>query len=361
MLGFLSGWRKPDRQKAGGPMLPAEQRHRIYIAATAIVVCVALLLVLFGNRGSALQRCEGAILQSQRSACLDTLAGIENNASICSLIGYAQVRDSCIASVAEHTANITLCTHVAATNEMAGCVLSVSNATRNINDCAFAGAPYNSTCAYNIASEDRFASAYDCALIGNATLRSECAYLHDYSNATTGENASYCTALPDTHNMSLLEGMFDMNITTSPQFFEFSLINATPQSYCYYHLALNTQNRSLCDFLSGSMGTLCNANFTHPTQSTNITNETVCNYAPAGLKSACEYGLLSARAVSEKNVSLCMQISNTTDLQYQYSCISAIAMRYNDSSYCSYINNSTIEQNCVISAKYAKSASNETV
>jgi hypothetical protein len=357
MLGFPPGRRKPSQQKASETDASTSQQHMLYIAATALVLCIALLLVIFGNRGNALQRCEGVILQPQRSSCLDALAGIERNASVCDLIGYAQLRDSCIEGIAELTSNITLCTQVTAAGDRADCVFNISNSTRNIGYCALVGAPYNSTCAYNIASRDRFASEQDCALIENATLRSECMYLYYYGSAMASKNASYCAALPGKVNMSLLSAIFMVNSSLSSQLMELSMLNATPQSYCYYNLAVLTPNRSLCAFTSGFMNTLCNATLSSPAQSANITNETACNYVPAEWKPACEFWMLSAQAISKRNASLCMQISTVTviGMQDQYSCISSLAEKYGNASYCAYISNSTVEQDCVMSVRYANS------
>lgn len=329
--------------------------------ATAFIVFVALLIVLFGNHGSALQQCEGIILSPQRSSCLDTLAGIENNASICKQITYSQARDSCIAGIAERMSNITMCSQVVSQQDMVGCVVSISNSTRNITDCALAGAPYDSTCAYSIAKEDGFTRVSDCEKIANATLSTECTYLYDYSKAAATKNASYCAALPNARNMSLLSAIFATNNINSSQAIQFSLVNATPQNYCYYNLALKTPNIGLCNFTSGYMNSLCKASFSTAIKGENLTNETVCNYAPKGAQSLCKYGVLSTLAISERNVSRCLQIINVTVPQYQYSCISSLAIRYNDSSYCNYISNSTVAQGCVMSVAYEKDISNTIV
>jgi hypothetical protein len=140
----------------------------------------------------------------------------------------------------------------------------------------------------------------------------------------------------------------------------FSLINATPQSYCYYRLAVETPDKGLCGLTSGMMSTLCNATFENVTPHGGM-NETLCDSATSNsIKYLCEYGVLSALAISERNVSPCMQINSTLGAQYPYYCISALATKYGDASYCTYIGNSTIEQDCTISAEYAKASANTT-
>jgi hypothetical protein len=222
-----------------------------------------------------------------------------------------------------------------------------------------------------MASKDKFANVQDCTLIENATLRSKCTYLYYYGRATESMNASYCTALPNTVNMSLLTAIFATNGSMlNPQQMELLLHNATPQSYCYYDLAVQIPNRSLCALASGFVNTLCNATFSSPVQGTNITNETAgmnitdemayCNYYAATeplLKSECEFGILSALAISKRNVSLCAQISTA---QYRYSCISSLAEKYGNASYCTDISNSTAEQECVTSVEYGGSVTNTT-
>src|SRR5271157_704046 len=246
-----SGTRKPDQQTAGTEVLPQRQRRMIYVAMASAVVLVALILVLLGNRGSALQRCKGVLLQPQRDMCLAGLAKIEDNASVCNSISDAQSRDGCTVSIAERTSNATLCGQASAAEERGACVLNVSSATRNPSYCSNVGAPYNSTCWYNSAREDNFSMAQDCTQIGNDTLMSRCTYLYYYNRAESRGNASYCASLPNSTDAPLLTAMFAANFSMA---LELAAINVTPRSYCYYKLAVQTYNRSLCSRASGRAG-----------------------------------------------------------------------------------------------------------
>ncbi len=354
MQGFPSR-RKPSKRIEEGDAVRTRRQHTIYIAATVAIMCIAFLFVLFGEHGSALQRCKGIILQPQRVSCLDALAGTEMNASICNLIGYAQSRDSCVSGIAESTSSIALCSQLSDSGARADCVLKISESERNISDCALVDAPYNSTCAYEIASEERFANVQDCASIQNETLRLTCTYLYDYGSALASDNASYCKPLTNVRNMSIMAEIFNMGGMNSSQLMSLSTINVTPQNYCYYSLAMRTHDRSLCSFMSGYMNAICSGALSNTTIPNNVTGKTMCNYASSSwLKFMCEYGVLTAQAVQERNASVCMQISgNTTVMQYQYACITAIAQKYKDVSYCNYISNATVNNDCTMSAEYA--------
>jgi len=337
MQGPLSGRGKPAKQTPEETN-PINMKRKLYIFATGVVVCIAVLLVVIGSatRGDALQRCERVIFSPQRDACLDTLASMENNATACRLVSDAQLRASCITGIAEGTVNASMCKQLASNYE-ASCISHISNATRNASYCGMIGAPYNSTCIYGVARLKGFTSGNDCLLIGNATLKSECTYLNDYRSAGSSNNASYCAKLPNMRNLTLLSAIFATNSPEAvpSQLMSFSEMNATPQNYCYYNLALQTHNESLCNLTSITIGNMCRYTLLKPANSVNASNIniTMCSKLPAGMQPMCEYGMLSAQAVKSKNVSICLQLnSSSINIQYQYSCISAFAMRQSETS-----------------------------
>jgi hypothetical protein len=357
MQGPKSGRRKPVRSKPTAESIE-HNKHVLYIALTAIILLLALLSVVFGNHGTQLQRCEGVIVGQQKATCLNALAGMTKNASICGQIAYAQLHDSCITGIAESVSNVMLCGQDSSAGYRTACILSISNSTHDAEDCALVGAPYNSTCVYDVESSLGFPSAQGCTPIENATLRHECTYLYDYGYAAASGNAGYCAALPYARNMTLLSAMLTGTNTSSSQLMELSVINATPQNYCYYRLAVQTHNSNLCNDTSGFINQLCEKALSGvvapPNATANMTNVTACLKVPSDLRVACEYGMLSAEATSSKNISKCMQIANITGSPlYQYSCITTFATHYDEQSYCSYISNSMVEQECVISVENA--------
>ncbi len=361
MQGFLTGMRKPSKSKAEEGRAPqagaerVDRRRLVYVGATAVVVAIALLLVVFGNRGSALQRCNGVILQQQRNSCLEALASAEMNASICGYIGYAPRRYDCLSSVAIASSNATLCTKINDTASSAACVTSISNSTRDIGYCSLLREPYNSTCAFGMASASGFAHAGDCLLIANSSQRSTCMALNGFRSAVVGLNASFCAGLPDSSNTSLLSSMVSMSNPHGAQAMELSLLNATPRSYCYYSLAVQIPDRSLCNLTSGYMYLLCNSTFSGHVNATpaNATSLSTCGYIPDYLRPLCEYGIVTAQAIEGRNASVCLQISIT---QYQYSCMASLASKYGNASYCALIGNSTVKQSCEFGAAHGASA-----
>lgn len=359
MRGFLASLRK----KLGQQKTRDDEAHHVrtmrmlYVIATVALVCIALLLVVSGNHhDSAIRQCSRVVLIPQRDACFSSLAIADVNASMCGHISYMPARYSCMASIAEQTLNATLCTTINDTSLSSACVMSISNSTRSAQYCSLLGSPDNSTCIYNIASTDGFANSSICGRIYDPALSSSCTYQSYFADAMSGLNASKCALLPNENNMTLLSSLASSSNLLGATSMEFQLLNATPRTYCYYNLAQQTNDGGLCNFTSGNLYSLCNSSIASAAaasspNATNLTsaNLTSCSLMPSYIKPLCELGIASAIAISTKNASICLQISSE---QYQNSCITSLASKYLDASYCALIANSTAQQACEFSATY---------
>lgn len=338
--------------------LGEEEKRILYVIATAALLLLALLtLALSGRAASAFSRCNGILLQSQKNSCFQALASSTENASLCNDITAQAQRNSCLADIAEAQSNVSLCGEIDHTSTVySQCVLNVSRSTGNESYCQLLNGAYQSACAFGFAKARGFSNISSCYNISNSSMKNECIYLYYYSSALTSKDTHYCSLLPNTTNYTVLSLMLSENITNSTglgiQQFAYSVLNASPQDYCYYSIATLTGNRTACSLTTGLLSEVCNATFVHANYTINMTNATsVCASAPSYLKSLCISGFLTSEAIGTRNISKCLQISS---MLYQYTCITSYATKYTNASYCSYIGNSSIQQDCYIDVASGK-------
>jgi hypothetical protein len=146
--------------------------------------------------------------------------------------------------------------------------------------------------------------------------------------------------------------MLSSNLTNHTDIMQsaYAGLNTTPRNYCYYDLSILTGNRTGCSKVNGVLNGVCNAAFTHSNSTLNIANATAfCAQLKSqggNLSDLCIEGLLTSEALGASNVSKCLQIPLTT---FKYDCITNYAINKTNTSYCSYIDNSTVAQECYIS------------
>lgn len=351
--GALSFKRGKDASKY---QLTSEKERRILLVAAAIiifVVAIATLLVRTANSAFTLASCKSIILSRQRYSCFSFLANKTNNYSICSYLSTQADSYYCIATIAVNQQNLSGCGKINASNfAYDGCVQNVSYIKNNVNYCLTLKGDNESVCAYAIAKENGFSSISYCNLITNNSKRSLCNSIYYYNAALSQTIPSYCSLLPSVTNSTLLYIIVSKDFTNKSvanfSYLSFSELNITPKSYCYYNIARSTKNSAFCSYASGVMLDACYASF-NTTNTTQITNlSSVCATVPSYAKDLCNFGLFSEQALIGRNVSSCIAISNLT---YRNTCIVQLAAKYNDSSYCSYINNNdSAQQACLISA-----------
>lgn len=343
--------------ETGKPGMKTTQKERMVALAviTVVLIIAAGVALVATSAGTQLGRCTRIVVSQQRYSCLLELANSTANASVCGYLSGAQA-EQCISGVALVSGNASTCSSVVSNaTSYAQCITSVGTAKHDASYCSVLDEPYLSACAYGIAESGNFSDRGACGLIGNLSLRNDCMSKSYYNEAVLSKDAAYCTYLPSVLNTSLVLYMSQ----SSAQLFGISnatatlpYLNATtPQEYCYYNLALLGRNESLCGAVTGQLNTLCRAPFTNTTSyNTSAANvitlqnvSTLCSGAPEGTQSLCESALYVYIAVENRNVSICGTLSS---LPYQDACYTGLASKYNDSSYCSYIQNGSAAATC---------------
>lgn len=350
------------KNKAKGKHQISELEGRLILFGVALILLIVagfLLFVKSATSSSGISSCKSIILAKQKYECYATLATKSLNASICSFVGTQSGYLSCISYIAEATLNVTTCGRINSTYPQYDlCVQNVSYSKDQVSDCLMLKGQNESSCAYLLAQKNGFSSLNDCNQISNLSSRGICDDIYYYNIATVTRTPSYCALLPNVTNSTLLSTIVSKGYTNqsaaSVDYFSYSALNITPKQFCYYKLAQSLGNLSYCSYSGPTLGTFC-AYSVHNNQSNstisansifNTANITaLCSQQTGPLQGICAFGIYSALAVSGKNASACLQISNTS---YQYSCIGELANRYNQSSYCNYIYNSiAAKQACV--------------
>lgn len=337
-------------------MLSEHEVRMICVVATVALVLLALLVLAFGGSGSAFERCKGILIRSQRDMCLQALASGTSNATMCGMITAQEQRYSCLVGVAEAENSISLCNEVNSTSALySQCVLNVSMNTGNESYCQLLDRSNQSSCAFSLARAGMFSSMALCNSISNRSMEKECDYMYYYGGAVRSGSSSGCAYLPNETNYTVMSLMLGGNFTdyTNDVSASYAALNTSPRNYCYYDLSIRTDNSTGCSQVSGVLGTICSTTFAHMNATiaaANTTNATaLCALAASQYSSfgdLCIGTVLTSEAISTMNVSRCLDIPS---MQYEYSCITTYAIKYTDSSYCSYIDNSTVEQQCYMS------------
>lgn len=334
------------------------ERRLIMLGVALVMVAIAIAIVVQGAavHSTALSSCKSIIFTADRYDCYATLAYKTSNASLCGLIGTSKGSTSCVMAIAENTKNVTTCSKISSSSDQyAYCIENVSSSDNDAGYCTMLNSSTESVCAYSIAKKENFNELSECSIISNVSLRNQCDYIYDYSSANLLKQTSYCALLPNVTNSTLFSTIISKggtsNSTENVSYLAYYSLNITPRSFCYYRLAYSLKNASYCGYTNGELNEACisSVNQTNSTASNytlNLTNiNSLCSSEAIYAQGVCKYGLYTDLAISGKNVSICMQLSNSS---YQYSCIGNLAAKYNDSSYCNYISgNVSAQQACV--------------
>lgn len=338
-------------------ILTKGDKRKLMIMSAGVLVILALVVLLLGFvHKPPLAACEGIILVQNRYSCLQNLAFSTANASVCARLPYPN-NDSCITKVAEDTNSISTCAGTSGSPFYDQCVSNVSYSLQNPAYCnGISNSVSESECVYGVAKASSFSSLSYCQQIRDGYYAGLCNSMYYYGRALSLGNASYCSFLTNSVNNSILTNMSSPASVSNYTYLNFSeslylsILNTTPRSYCYYKAALLTGNPGLCSLASGAAEELCAYSFyaraNSTTNYTNLNASYLCANVPSSFKSYCIAGVGVASAVNTDNVSACLGLPT----QEQFSCISTLASRYNNTSYCSYLTNSTEMSICYVAA-----------
>lgn len=353
---------EPEQSERGGRAEPTKQgiidkrKLVLYCMIAGVLAIIALVWTLASSATTPVQRCNGILLSTNKVSCFSSLALQQSNVSLCNYLQQPS-RDSCIGAVAENESALSTCKLISSSATQLQCIEYIAETSNNASACTNLVEPYRSTCAYSIAADKNFSASSSCAVIGNSSLRNSCDYARIYRTALLGMNASQCNALPSEPNESLVSLLSSAGsgITNSTaQEIALTTLNFSARDYCYYKSAQVEHNTTLCSSISANtiygnqlcLGAISNFSYTLtiPVNITNKTNQTtLCSSLPSQLYSLCTISTAAYNAVVSRNVSVCLKLSNQT---ISYSCIATLATTYNDSSFCSYINNTVLKDGC---------------
>ncbi len=357
-------------EKAGKVGAPAVRTHddnwrriRLYaiiIAALAVLAALTTLAVPRGN--SAGDRCS-SIVQQNKYSCMESIAVATGNSTICgSLPGYYS--DSCYTAVAENSSNASLCGKIASRNLSNECLLAIAQNTNSTGTCMMMGGQSRESCIYQIALGSMDVAS--CRLLNDSGQQANCSAAVYMDKALAHANASLCDAIPlnGSDNMTYnMLGNSDMSsygnlFLNMSQFIEYAMYSnesVGPRDACYLSIAFESGNSVYCGYAQDpALGYLCKSlitrnvslqqNLVNSSVANSIVNYTALSKAVCAGGGQCAYETDYIKALLSDNVSACASIPT----QQSYQCYFAFAEKYNDTSYCSYIKNSTINSDCVL-------------
>ena len=327
----------------------SSRERLILLGVIAVVLVIAAgLSIIATSVGTPISRCERVVFSQQRYACIARLANSTSNVSLCSYLegGYEY---SCVSVIALRAQNTSYCDSLSYNSSYyAGCIVGISNSTGNLSYCSMVSEPYRSQCEYNVAEKGDFSDVGICNSIANTSLREGCLYRSNYRIALLEKNPYYCSSLPSYQNYSLVYYMVGLethspyNITSYLPF-----MNATPQQYCRYSIAIESDNKTLCGAVGGYLSLACSSAIGSVSinSSANITLQNVGEIcSKAGSEEAlCSGALYSYIALKSNNATLC---GKRNQALLQYSCYATLAKKYNNSAYCGLIANKSISTVC---------------
>ena len=345
---------------------------RLYAAAAAILVALAAvsMLLVHSTSGSAASRCRTMLFQQDRYGCAESLAVSTKNASMCAgLPGLYQ--DSCYLSIAVNTTDAALCSRINSSGIAGQCYLYMANYTGNVSMCTSIQGSAGSECAYMLALKT--GSIADCAsVLGDG--RGYCNDTIHFNNALRYDNASMCAAMGADNSTAASESIMQnlslsgysgllLNITQAVEMMVFYNQSIGARDICYAGLAYKTQNTTYCGYIqSNGLGSACESGAQKQQYSNSSLNSSAALNMTALLNSctgtqqeilSCRYSYMSLEALQTGNVSICKSIPSN----YSATCFYYLARKYNDTSYCGYIANATLNGACAgdISGAYPTS------
>jgi hypothetical protein len=353
--------------KVGAPAVRTHndnwRRIRLYAAMIAALAVLAALTTLAVPSGtSAADRCS-SIVQQNRYGCMESIAVATGNSTICgSLPGYYS--DSCYTAIAENSSDASLCGKISSRNLSNECLLAIAQDTNSTSTCMMMGSQLGESCIYQIALDS--VDEASCRLLNDSAQQANCSAAVYMDKALAHANVSLCDAIPlngstnMTYNMlgnSDMSNYGDLFLNMS-QFIEYAMYSnesVGPRDACYLSIAFESGNSVYCGYMQEpTLGYLCKSLITRNVSlQQNLINSSVVNStanytalskAVCASGGRCTYESDYIKALISDNVSVCASIP----AQQSYQCYFAFAEKYNDTSYCSYIKNSTINSDCVL-------------
>ncbi len=298
--------------------------------------------------------------QQNTDTCLINYANSTRNASVCTYIQDENQR-LCYLDVALKMQSINTCSLINKGDSFyTQCILMLNQKYESMAECNDLQLFAAQACIYNVSIADNFTNPSACGQLSNLTYQTECKNLNYYKRALGTKNYLLCANLQNTLNATTLY-FISSNHTNSTarliNLFYSSSLNMSPQQYCYLNSAVSAHNESICRYLTGPFAGSCTLAIQQYNESLVSVNYTANNMSAAcgsytGYSmSVCDFKYLSQQALVKKNVTYCSLINSSAQ---QNNCILAFAINSSDSSYCSEITNASIAAVCNFISNYTK-------
>ena len=351
----------PNSKKEQGVYKEKNERLRLYAVGAIVLIALAVVSVLLvpSSYSSVTSRCNSLLIQQDRYRCIESAAVSTRNSTMCAaLVGAYQ--DSCYLNIATNTTNPALCGKISSANVSDECYIYMANQTDNPSMCSAVGGTLGSECEYHIATSTN--NTADCSLVQGPQGQLDCNATVDFDNAIRYRNATLCSEIYTNNDTVTTEGILQnssvsgypglsFNITQTLEYSVFYNQSVGARDLCYTSLAYESHNSTYCNEVQNQdLSLTCSNQAGKSTLSNNITSNSTFNLT-ALLNSCngqtdvagCRDSYMSIDALLTGNVTICKRLP----LNYSSTCFYQLAEKYNSTSYCSYITNSTLNQYCV--------------
>ncbi len=356
-------------------LLERKDQLLVYVGLIAFAALLAGLGYLLSmHPSSGISECNSIALLQSRYTCLYHLAYSTKNASVCSFMqGESSV--SCYTGIASLTSNPLACRGIENQTLRYQCISGSSASPLSLKSCMILNGSERSSCTASLAiTQDNLSL---CSKTGNGLYEKECESAIYLGMAAFSKDVNYCNNISNTTNQSEVLRIISLS-EEIPKYSNLSVFSSslTPISYiesgsgqqysardlCYFSVSEITDNQSSCNSINTpSLYNLCvtysynssiyNSHYLNESKNYSSSNMTIsnllsllCSKYNATNSQSCNYLVQVSSAVVERNASICGSINSTLA---SYQCYASLAQEYNDSQYCGYITNSTLNQACV--------------
>jgi hypothetical protein len=330
-------------------------KWKMYIIVVGILLALAAVSTLFVSVAVKPGSCSNILGQTDYG-CVLSQAAYSSNLTECGALPQYYA-DQCYSEIAMNSTNANACTKISDSNLSQECMLFVANATMNATACGSLPTSLADDCIQSIAVNR--SSMQTCALIKDVQNRTLCISIIDLENAVATTNKSMCAAikLNSNENQTLsaigatLSRLSAANSNMSAMVNYIVLSNQTIglRDFCYTMLAFDTGSGNYCAYVSSPNSGLCNSTSTrHASQqlnSSSVNYTSFMNSCELGQNySQCNNTVSYLKAFNARNLTDCKSLK----LPYSYQCYYTIAQIYNNTKYCGYIKNSSLNSQCII-------------
>lgn len=346
---------------------------RLYVIIAAALIAIALLSTFLADFSSRPGPCSEPF-GHQNYNCLAQIAYNTSNTTMCGSIP-TYYSGSCYTAIAEKTDNQTLCTKTSDNLQSALCTTYIANKTDSPSLCSKLNASFMTGCIDALAVSRGMPGL--CVQISNSSSKNICLTAIYFSKAIGSSNASYCSDIVSNNDSNVTfgglrlsggTGLKYVNITQMLTYASFGHAYIGARDACYLSMAYELSNNTYCGYVSNNMTSVCNFTATRTSTMQNNTAQNVNQLNYTAFMNVCikqeSYSQCSSvvnyiQSISTNNVSSCASLSGF----YANQCYYSIAERYNNTKYCSYIQNATLNGQCILSITtgYSKNQTNKSI